>query len=504
MTITRPRFWEQPNWLFCLLLPLFHFATVKLTFFCAVTPENVVVVWLPNAVLLAALLRFRGRRAPLLCALTFTSDVLANLNAFPWYVAVLLSLVNLVEVLTTFALMRRYRASSRLHRVQDFIKFFLAGPVLAALLAGLTAAMVLQHVYGATTPYFTLARLWWFGDGLGLLIYTPLLLAITQRQYQRLRLTRTDDAILAGTLLLATAVLSAHGGEIDGVSVTPTLLLPAAAVVAFRFGVRLTTLFVALVALSTAMMMTTGMRPFGDVPVHLEVVRAQEFILTLSMIGIGFAVLLSELQTRERELESRVRERTRELELSNHRLVVMSATDGLTGIANRRHFDETLASEWSRARRSGQPLTLAMLDVDQFKQYNDHYGHQAGDNVLRQVAAELTQRIRRSGDMVARYGGEEFAIISYASGEENALAMTGMICRSIASLQLTHPHSPFGVLTVSVGVAVLAPGEDDSIVDFLKAADTALYRAKQLGRNRVELADIEADIQESGAPARNL
>jgi diguanylate cyclase (GGDEF)-like protein len=506
MTITRPRFWEQPNWLFCLLLPLFHFATVKLTFFCAVTPENVVVVWLPNAVLLAALLRFRGRRAPLLCALTFTSDVLANLNAFPWYVAVLLSVVNLVEVLTTFALMRRYRASPRLHRVQDFIKFFLAGPVLAALLAGLAAAVVLQHVYGATTPYFTLARLWWFGDGLGLLIYTPLLLALTQRQYQyqRLRLTRTDDAILAGTLLLAAAVLSAHGGEIDGVSVTPTLLLPAAAVVAFRFGVRLTALFVALVALSTAMMMTTGMRPFGDVPVHLEVVRAQEFILTLSMIGIGFAVLLSELQTRERELESRVRERTRELELSNHRLMAMSTTDSLTGIANRRHFDDTLAAEWSRARRSSQPLALAMLDADQFKQYNDHYGHQAGDNVLRLVAAELTLRIRRSGDMVARYGGEEFAIISYASGEDNALAMCDLICRAIADLKLTHPYSPYGVLTVSVGVAVLVPGEDDAIADFLKAADTALYRAKQLGRNRVELADIEADIQESGAPARNL
>jgi diguanylate cyclase (GGDEF)-like protein len=489
MMITRSRFWEQPNWLFCLLLPLFHFATVKLTFFCAVTPEHVVVVWLPNAVLLAALLRFRGRRAPLLCALTFTSDVLANLNAFPWYVAVLLSVVNLVEVLTTFALMRRYGASPRLHRLQDFIKLFLAGPVLAALLAGLAAAMVLQQVYGATTPYFTLVRLWWFGDGLGLLIYTPLLLAFTQREYQRLRLTRTDDTILAGTLLLATAVLSAHGGEIDGVSVTPTLLLPAAAVVAFRFGVRLTSLFVALVALSTAMMMTTGMQPFGEVPVHLEVVRAQEFILTLSMIGIGFAVLLSELHARERELESRVRERTRELELSNHRLVTMSATDGLTGIANRRHFDETLTSEWSRARRSGQRLTLAMLDVDQFKQYNDHYGHQAGDNVLRQVAAELAQRIRRSGDMVARYGGEEFAIISYATGEENALAMADMICQAIAGLKLTHPYSPFGVLTVSVGVAIVAPGEEDSIIDFLKAADTALYRAKQLGRNRVELAD---------------
>ena len=489
MMITRSFRRGQPGWLVCLLLPLFHFATVKLTFFCAVTPENAVVVWLPNAVLLAALLRFRGRRAPLLCTLTYISDVLANLNAFSWQMAMLLSAVNQLEVLTTYALMRRYNASPRLQRLQDFIKFFVAGPVFAAMLAGLAAALVLQQ-YGSTTPYFTLARLWWFGDGLGLLIYTPLLLAFSGRQHQRLRLTRFDDAILAGTLLLAAAVLSAHGGEIDGVSVTPTLLLPAAAVIAFRFGVRLTTLFVALVSLSAAMMMTTGLRPFGDVPVHLEVVRAQEFILTLSMIGIGFAVLISELQARERELERRVRERTRELERSNRRLTAMNATDGLTGIANRRHFDETLAAEWSRARRNGQQLTLAMLDVDHFKQYNDHYGHQAGDNVLRQVAAELTRRMRRAGDLVARYGGEEFAIIAQAGGEDHALAMADQICQAIAGLKLTHPHSPSGVLTVSLGVAVTTPGDQDSIVDFLKTADTALYRAKQLGRNRVELADM--------------
>jgi C4-dicarboxylate-specific signal transduction histidine kinase len=120
-------------------------------------------------------------------------------------------------------------------------------------------------------------------------------------------------------------VLSAHGGEIDGVSVTPTLLLPAVAVIAFRFGTRLTTLFVALISLATAMMMTTGLKPFGDVPVHLETVRAQEFILTLCIVGIGFAVLLNELQARERELESRVRQRTRELELSNQLLAALSA-----------------------------------------------------------------------------------------------------------------------------------------------------------------------------------
>jgi integral membrane sensor domain MASE1 len=323
--INRHKFWERPTWLFCLLLPLFHFASVKLTFFCAVTPENVVVVWLPNAVLLAALLRFRGQRGPLLAALTFTSDVLANLVPFPWYEAVLLSVVNLLEVVVTYLLMRHHRASFRLQRVQDLVTFILAGPVFGALMAGLLAALVLQHVGGSTTSYFTLARLWWFGDGLGLLIYTPLLLAFTLRQHQRVRLTRWDDAALVLTLLLATAVLSAHGGEIDGVSVTPTLLLPAVAVIAFRFGTRLTTLFVALISLATAMMMTTGLKPFGDVPVHLETVRAQEFILTLCIVGIGFAVLLNELQARERELESRVRQRTRELELSNQLLAALSA-----------------------------------------------------------------------------------------------------------------------------------------------------------------------------------
>ncbi|WP_229257634.1 GGDEF domain-containing protein [Duganella callida] len=476
------------------MLPLFHFASVKLTFFCAVTPENVVVVWLPNAVLLAALLRFRGQRAPLLASLTFTSDVLANLDAFPWYEAVLLSLVNLMEVAITYLLMRRGRVSPALRRLRDLVRFVMAGPLFGALLAGLLAALVLQQVGGATTAYLTLARLWWFGDGLGLLIYTPLLLAFSQPRNERLRLTRWDDAALALTLLLSAVVMLAHGGEIDGVSVTPTLLLPAVAVIAFRFGTRLTTLLVALISLTTAMLMTTGLKPFGEVPIHLEVVRAQEFILTLCIIGIGFAVLLNELRTRERELESRVRTRTRELEQSNARLAAISATDGLTGIPNRRRFDETLAAEWGRARRHRQPLMLALLDVDLFKQYNDCYGHQAGDDALRAVAEELSHHCRRSGDFAARYGGEEFALIAEAADEDQALAMADQICAALAALRIPHAHSPSRVLTVSIGVAVITPEEQDDIADLLKAADVALYRAKQLGRNRVELASVREKV----------
>src|SRR6185312_12195179 len=157
---------------------------------------------------------------------------------------------------------------------------------------------------------------------------------------------------------------------------------------------------------------------------------------------------------------------TRELEQINDRLAAMSATDGLTGIANRRRFDEVLANEWSRSSRSAQPLMLAMLDVDLFKQYNDRYGHHAGDDVLRAVATELAAHVRRSGDFVARYGGEEFAITSTSMDEAHALLMTSNICNAIESLRIAHLDSPSGVLTVSIGVVVAVPTADTSVISF--------------------------------------
>lgn len=274
----------------------------------------------------------------------------------------------------------------------------------------------------------------------------------------------------------------------DEFTVSPTLLLPGAAVIAFRFGIRCTAIFVALVSLSITLMMTSGLKPFGDLPMQLQVLRAQEFIFTLCLIGIGFAVLLEELQVRELELESRVRGRTLELERSNLQLAAISNTDGLTGIPNRRQFDETLKSEWNRAQRNGQGLMLAILDVDFFKQYNDHYGHQAGDDALRQVALALQTHVRRSGDFVARYGGEEFAIISQSSSENHAVMTAEMVCQAIESLQLRHETSPFKNLTVSLGVALSIPDEQNTTTGLLKAADAALYHAKQRGRNRVEVA----------------
>ncbi len=214
------RAWERPRWWFFVLLPLVHFASVKLTFFCAVTPENEVVVWLPNAVLLAALMRFRGQRGWLMAMLTFSSDTIANLAVFTLPVATQLSAINLIEVVVTYLLMRRAGASPDLKRVEDLRKFTIAGPLVGTLLASLMAAAVLKTQIATDAPYLTLTRLWWFGDALGMMIYTPLLLALTQAKtadHERIVLRKSDALALLVILALAAVIFSTYGGAVDGI-----------------------------------------------------------------------------------------------------------------------------------------------------------------------------------------------------------------------------------------------------------------------------------------------
>jgi diguanylate cyclase (GGDEF)-like protein len=160
--------------------------------------------------------------------------------------------------------------------------------------------------------------------------------------------------------------------------------------------------------------------------------------------------------------------------------------DGLTELANRRRFDEVFQGEWERARRSGQPLSLALLDVDCFKQYNDRYGHSAGDRALRSVARIASGCMRRPGDLAARYGGEELALLMPDTSAEQALQVTSWMCQSIAQLTIPHEASTAArVLTASVGGATLDPAGAESCLELLESADRHLYRAKAAGRNRV-------------------
>jgi diguanylate cyclase (GGDEF)-like protein len=164
----------------------------------------------------------------------------------------------------------------------------------------------------------------------------------------------------------------------------------------------------------------------------------------------------------------------------------LAHVDGLTELANRRRFDELYAQEWQRAQRNGWPLSLALVDIDAFKQYNDYYGHPAGDRALRAVARTTAAGLRRPADLAARYGGEEFVLLLPDTDAVHARHVVDEVCATIAALEIPHAASQVSsVLTVSVGGVTLGGHGPESAAELFEAADEHLYRAKQEGRNRV-------------------
>lgn len=163
----------------------------------------------------------------------------------------------------------------------------------------------------------------------------------------------------------------------------------------------------------------------------------------------------------------------------------LNGIDALTGAANRREFDERLPRELRRRARENAPLSLLLMDIDCFKEFNDGYGHQEGDRFLREFVSIVSRELRRAGDLVARYGGEEFAVILPATGEGDARRLAELIRLRVVEAAIPHAHSPVAAhLTVSIGVAS-ATSRNDTSFDLVARADDALYRAKRAGRNRV-------------------
>lgn len=175
--------------------------------------------------------------------------------------------------------------------------------------------------------------------------------------------------------------------------------------------------------------------------------------------------------------------------LAEDRAEALARTDSLTGVANRKQLDECLGQEWKRAMRNENELSVLLLDIDAFKSFNDHYGHQAGDDCLRKVAEAVQSMHRRAGELVARYGGKEFLVIMGDSNGEQAEARAQRILETVRELAIPHEYSDVtSVVTVSIGVATMVPGKGGDEAVIIGAADKALYAAKEGGRNRYRVA----------------
>jgi diguanylate cyclase (GGDEF)-like protein/PAS domain S-box-containing protein len=238
-------------------------------------------------------------------------------------------------------------------------------------------------------------------------------------------------------------------------------------------------------------------RPDGEIRTVLslgEIVRDEENNSS-KLVGAFLDIteqkkIEEEIRKLNTELELRVAERTRELEEANKKLQLISITDALTGVYNRRYFNEAIDSEWRRAIRSKEPLSLIMMDIDFFKAYNDCYGHLEGDGCLKNVANALKKSIHRTSDILVRYGGEEFAALLPVTDLPGAQKVAQSMQLHINKLGLVHCDSPIAeYVTISMGIASVLPKKGMKLTDLIQSADEALYKAKKNGRNRIEISD---------------
>ena len=221
----------------------------------------------------------------------------------------------------------------------------------------------------------------------------------------------------------------------------------------------------------------------GGSTIHMDLSIFQLFLDDPLFVGLFSDTSLLKRSDDERLHLSRDELRIAQLE----ELLRVVHLDPLTDVANRRRFDQLIKEEWQRCHRNKSPLGVILLDVDNFKQFNDTYGHPAGDRCLQNIASVLKQNLKRPTDFAARYGGEEFVIVLPATSEQGATDVAESICENVRALEIEHTGSQFGYVTVSIGVAAMVPDKIIGYKTFIEVADKAMYLAKESGRNQVKI-----------------
>lgn len=345
---------------------LLYFAAVKLGSLTLMA-EGLAIVWLPNGFLLGFLLRFPAR-TPALLAAAFVAELAAGFPTFGMIEAVAFALINIGEVMMARALLYRWKFANDFSNITDLPKFLLAAPGVSALVAAACGAAVYSTFRGGQTTYQEFFRIWWFGDGLGLILATPLVLAIG-RERAVAGVTRADLMICAAGLLSVVLLSFTEGGQLAGVHLGPIVLLPFVVYAATRFHLAVATGVVTVAAIIVVTMTALGRNPFGHQTVFEAVVHAQEFLGVLGIVSVGLVAGMNQLR-RAREqvemanatLELRVLERTQELE---NALAQVRSLSGLLPMC-----------AWCRKLRD-----------------DEHYWHSLEDYISRETDAKLTHGI---------------------------------------------------------------------------------------------------------------
>jgi len=436
------------------------------------------IIWPINGLMLAVMLRNPPARWPWLAAAAMVGTVTAYcVTGDSPVLALLLGAFASAELwFATQILYRSFHGAPDLTEPGALLRFGLSAVVLAPLVAVLPGAWILCRL--TDVPFPELARIWYLSDALGLAVFGPLALNVQPAALWSLLGAENRWRTLGLFVLLAACTsLALYQSRFPLLYV----IYPALLLVVFRLGMPGVVLGVALITILTIVFTAAGRGPF--LPIE-QGDWAQRVLLIQVFIATTLATMLpvSAVLTQRRRLLEALRD-------SEERLLALSGSDPLTGLANRRSFDAALEQSLTRSNRNAQPLSLLMIDVDRFKGFNDRFGHLRGDACLKAVADAVARHAHRPDDLAARFGGEEFALILPGTDTRSAAAIAEGIRQTLGSRQDCASGDAHSVVTVSVGVATAAGDTAVSATALIQSADSALYAAKRAGRDRVCRAD---------------
>jgi diguanylate cyclase (GGDEF)-like protein len=445
--------------------------------------DGVTPIWLPSGLACAFALRWGWSVMPGL----WLGSVLGALQVQAMPGALALGSLMSLEPLLVLLLAARWGPHRDVFQAITKLVMFVFAGWLGALLVTLLAG-VLPGGAADAIPNLT-SRL------AGQLSLAPLLLAAldAKRPEHFKDFRRWDWWLIVAGVLFGWSLI--QGGAIPMLRTTPmVLILPLLLTAAFRFqplGVSVILLVLALVELWIPFPVgaggAEGFNVLGLSTLQRLVIFGDFIALFVLVANLERRLLVAGLEAQALRLERLVEERTRELVAANARLERLSHRDALTGIANRRSFEQVLPREWARALQGGHSFTVVVFDVDHFKAYNDHYGHPAGDRVLRRVARSLAAGLcPEERHRIARYGGEEFVLVLSGLSDEAAAELAESLRSAVTTLAIPHGlGGSEGVVTLSGGLASCVAQPGSSAKEVLAAADTMLYAAKAAGRNRL-------------------
>ena len=468
--VVRPRLWQH-----CVTAVVSAIAAAEMqAFFADVAffQDGSAICWPVNGIALGVLLVARRQHWPAILA-GFGVGVGISESAEPPHTYLSAALVNMLQVWLPALFLPKFRGMDRWLAQPGVASRFLCWAVIAA--SALSGALGPLYGHGRPgDPYWLAALRWAGGDVLGCALATPLVLSLVSRETWEL----FRPAMLGKTMGLV-LLMTVSSWFVFNQSQLPIgfILYPMILLLGTQLGLSGAVIAINLVALIATDLTLHAKGPFGSASVGPEFARI--FLLQVYLaLSVSMSLPVSVARVRRLTIEAK-------LQRAWAATQKLASLDGLTAIANRRHFDLIFDQEWKRASRARSPLSLLIIDVDRFKAYNDTYGHLTGDACLRTIAKAISGVPGRPTDLVARYGGEEFVVLLPGSTATGASLIAERIRMAVEHLALPHLYSDTLRVTVSIGLATSVPDFGSDSLLLIAMADKALYNAKHEGRNQV-------------------